>query len=45
MDHKQTERRKHGHKTIKKNRGCDGRDPTTGEGRSGTIQKEIKGGR
>ena len=31
-----------GHKTIKKNRGCDGRDPTTGEGRPGTIQKEIK---
>ena len=27
---------------IKKNSGCNGRDPATGEGRSGTIQKEIK---
>ena len=37
-----TERRKHGHNTIKKNRGCDGRDLATGEGGPGTIQKEIK---
>ena len=43
MHYKQTERRKHGHNTIKKNRGCNGRDPATSEGGSGTIQKEIKG--
>jgi len=40
MHYKQTERRKHGHKTIKKNRGCNGRDSETGEGRPGTVQKE-----
>jgi len=42
MDHKQTERRKHGHSTTKKDRGCDGRDLATGEGGPGTIQKEIR---
>ena len=34
------ERNNYGNKTIKKNRGCDGRDPETGEGGPGTIQKE-----